>query len=61
MAKDFLSNTSIIEYSDKNYEKNTFSLVSDINLTEKNGQVKWLNTYGINFKEEFEKKGVVLL
>lgn len=55
MAKDFLSNTSIIEYSDKNYEKNTFSLVSDINLTEKNGQVKWLNTYGINFKEEFKE------
>ncbi len=54
MKNQFLDNTTIISYSDKNYEKTNFSTISEIELTKKNGLIKWLNTYGINFKDEFK-------
>ena len=55
MENDFLDNTTIISYSDKNYEKTTFSTISEIELSKKNGLIKWLNTYGTQYKEEFKK------
>ncbi|ARV16177.1 CorA family divalent cation transporter [Polaribacter sp. SA4-12] len=54
MKNQFLDNTSIISYSDKNYEKTNFSTISEIELTKNNGLIKWLNTYGINYNEEFK-------
>lgn len=55
MENDFLSNTSIIRYSDKDYEKANFSTISEINLNTHSTDVKWLNTYGIKFHESFKK------
>ena len=55
MENEFLGNTSIISYSDKNYEKTDFAKVSEINLINNLETVKWLNTYGIKFHEPFKK------
>ncbi|ARV07502.1 divalent cation transporter [Polaribacter sp. SA4-10] len=55
MENDFLDNTTVISYSDKNYEKTTFSAISEIELSKKNGLIKWLNTYGTQYKEAFKK------
>jgi magnesium transporter len=55
MENEFLSNTSIIRYSNKNYEKTDFTKVSEINLINNLETVKWLNTYGIKFHEPFKK------
>jgi magnesium transporter len=55
MENEFLSNTSIICYSNKNYEKTDFTKVSEINLIRNLETVKWLNTYGIKFHEPFKK------
>jgi magnesium transporter len=55
MENEFLSNTSIICYSDKEYEKSNFSAISEINLSEHPADVKWVNTYGIRFHESFKK------
>jgi magnesium transporter len=55
MENEFLSNTSIICYSNKNYEKTDFTKVSEINLIHNLETVKWLNTYGIKFHEPFKK------
>jgi magnesium transporter len=55
MENEFLGNTSIISYSNKNYEKTDFAKVSEINLINNLETVKWLNTYGIKFHEPFKK------
>jgi magnesium transporter len=55
MENEFLGNTSIISYSNKNYEKTDFAKVSEINLIHNLETVKWLNTYGIKFHEPFKK------
>jgi magnesium transporter len=55
MENEFLNNTSIIRYSNKNCEKTDFAKVSDINLIHNLETVKWLNTYGIKFHEPFKK------
>ena len=52
---DFLSNTSIISYSAKNYEKTSFSTISEISFTENKYETKWLNTYGIQFHDAYKK------
>lgn len=54
MEKEFLKNTSVIHYSYKNYEKNSFSDISEIELSNKAQNSKWLNTYGLEFKDVFK-------
>ncbi|MFD2530410.1 MULTISPECIES: CorA family divalent cation transporter [Polaribacter] len=55
MENVFLDNTSIISYSHKNYEKNNFSAISQIKLSQGTETIEWLNTYGIKFQEEYKK------
>ncbi|AQS93908.1 divalent cation transporter [Polaribacter sp. BM10] len=55
MENIFLDNTSIISYSNKNYEKNNFSAISQIKLSQGTETIEWLNTYGIKFQEEYKK------
>lgn len=54
MNTDFLDNTTLIRYSSKNYEKTNFATISEINLTEDKTAIKWINTYGIKFIEDFK-------
>jgi magnesium transporter len=55
MENQFLNNTSLISYSNKNYEKTNFSSVSEIVFVEDKQATKWLNTYGIQFYEAYKK------
>jgi magnesium transporter len=52
MESEFLAQTSLITYAPKKYEKNTFNDIADILLTDNPDEIKWLNTYGLNFKDE---------
>lgn len=55
MENDFLNNTNSISYSKQNYEKTDFNDISEINFLEKKDTIQWLNTYGIEYQEEFKK------
>ncbi|MCI2228964.1 magnesium and cobalt transport protein CorA [Polaribacter sp. MSW13] len=51
---DFLDNTTIISYSGDNYEKTDFSSISEIDFSKNKTNIKWLNTYGIQYEEAFK-------
>ncbi len=55
MENEFLDNTTLINYSDKNYEKTNFSTVSEIEFKNHKTTTKWLNTYGIKHIGAFKK------
>ena len=52
MEPDFLTQTSLITYAPKKHEKSTFTDISEILLTDNPDEIKWLNTYGLHFKNE---------
>lgn len=55
MKANFLNNTNLIKYSSDKFEKKDFLDISEIDLIEKDGLIKWLNTYGIEYQPEFNK------
>lgn len=55
MEQDFLQNTSMICYTKSNYEKQTFSSLSEIDIHQKKDDMVWLNTYGNHFNDEYKK------
>ena len=55
MENEFLKQTSLISYSAKNYQKNNYTAVSEIVLTNNNDSTEWLNTYGNKFTDIFKK------
>ncbi|TXD53280.1 MULTISPECIES: CorA family divalent cation transporter [unclassified Polaribacter] len=54
MKDDFLENTTIIQYSDKNYEKTKFSSLSQVDLSINVHGTKWVNTYGLEYQKDFK-------
>jgi magnesium transporter len=50
-----IEHTTLIKYSADNYEKEGFSDISNVTIIEKDGLIKWLNTYGIENHSEFKK------
>lgn len=54
MEQNFLNNTTVIHYSDKNYEKTTFSSLSEIDLIATFNGTKWINTYGLDYQDDFK-------
>jgi magnesium transporter len=54
MNNNFLENTTIIQYSDKNYEKTAFSAISEVDLSEHIDGTKWVNTYGLEYQKDFK-------
>ena len=55
MENEFLDNTEIISYSAKAYEKTSFSTASEIQLSRGTDTIEWLNTYGIQYQNEYKK------
>lgn len=49
----FLKRTSLIKYTKSSHETQTFTDLSQLAINENNDGIKWLNTYGDNFFEEF--------
>ena len=54
MENEFLKNTSLISYSAKKYQKNNYSAVSEVILSNKTNTIEWLNTYGTKYTEIFK-------
>jgi magnesium transporter len=58
MKESFLDNTTVIDYSDKNYEKTNFLSLSQVDLSTPKTSTRWVNTYGLEYQEDF--KNVIL-
>lgn len=55
MTDKFLANTSQISYSLDFSDKRMFTDLHEIDLSSENGEIKWLNTYGMNFRESLKE------
>jgi len=53
MTTDFENNTWVINYTADEYYNRKFSLVEDMQLSKKDKTITWINTYGLNYMEEF--------
>jgi len=53
--ESFLKNSSIIEYSESNFTRNTFVSTDEIILKNSVKSVEWLNVYGFNYQEILKK------
>ncbi|TAI49492.1 CorA family divalent cation transporter [Flagellimonas allohymeniacidonis] len=53
MAKDFINSTSLIRYSPKDYENTKIDTIESLNFKDKNGHIRWFNTYGTQYAEVF--------
>lgn len=51
----FLDHTALYAYSKDNYHRDTFESVDDIKISNSPTEVRWLNTYGFIYQEEFRK------
>ncbi len=55
MESPFLEKTSLIQYSQTTFERQTYSSIEDIELQNSDGCINWINTYGINFIDELKQ------
>ncbi|WP_067033949.1 CorA family divalent cation transporter [Allomuricauda sp. CP2A] len=53
MTTDFENNTWVINYSTDEYYNRKFSLAEDMQLSKKDKTITWINTYGLNYMDEF--------
>lgn len=53
MTENFYNNTSIIRYNKESFKKTPVTDIDTLSLVEKDGQIKWLNIYGFQYKKEF--------
>jgi magnesium transporter len=58
-AQELLKNTSLISYTEKEYKRQEVKSLAEISISPENqDRVKWLNTYGLNYKNTI--KSIVL-
>lgn len=55
MNTDFLKHTSLIEYSPTQFARSTFDSIDKIKLSDNEQSIKWVNTYGLMYKDEFKQ------
>jgi magnesium transporter len=55
MNKQFLEQTSLISYSKESSEKKKFLSIEEIQLKDATETVKWLNTYGLKYRDSFKE------
>jgi len=53
MIDKFLKSTSVISYTAKEFDKKSFEDISEINLTQQENPIQWVNTYGLKYPNEF--------
>jgi len=53
MIDKFLKSTSVISYTAKEFDKKSFEDISEINLTQQENPIQWVNTYGLKYPKEF--------
>ncbi|WP_291728045.1 magnesium and cobalt transport protein CorA [Bernardetia sp.] len=55
MEKEFLQNTTLIQYNQNEYLKRNYDKIEDIDVSNTDGSVRWLNTYGMDDQEELKQ------
>mgnify|MGYP003145026933 FL=1 len=55
MQTDFEENSWVINYSPDNYYNRKFSLEEDLQLSKGDKSITWINTYGLDYMEEFRQ------
>ena len=55
MQTDFEENSWVINYSPDNYYNRKFSLQEDVQLSKGDKSITWINTYGLNYMDEFRQ------
>ncbi|MFV0483516.1 MAG: CorA family divalent cation transporter [Bacteroidales bacterium] len=55
MNSNFLKHTSLIEYSSTQFAKSTFDSIDKIKLSDNEQTIRWINTYGLMYKDEFKQ------
>ena len=55
METEFEKNTWVINYSPENYNSHQFSLQDDIILSKGDKSITWVNTYGLEYMDEFRQ------
>lgn len=55
MQKTFLENTTLIQYNENFYQKSSYEQLEDITLTQKDGFIRWINTYGMECQDELRQ------
>lgn len=55
MNTDFLKHTSLIEYSPLQFLRSNYETLDDIKMSDSKQSIKWVNTYGLMYKEEFKQ------
>lgn len=55
METDFEENSWVINYSPDNYSNQKFSLDGDLSLSKGDRSVTWINTYGLDYMDEFRQ------
>jgi len=53
--KDFLKNSSIIEYSIDNFTRKKFNSIDEVVIKNNGSSIQWLNVYGLKYQEITQK------
>ncbi len=54
MKKTFLENTTLIQYNETEHQVSNYEKIEDIIFTQKDGSVRWINTYGMQYTDELK-------
>lgn len=55
MKTDFEENSWVINYSPENYYNRKFSITEDLLLSKEDKSITWVNTYGLEYMDEFRQ------
>ncbi len=58
MKKTFLQNTTLIKYNESDYNLSSYDKPEDIIVTQKDGFIRWVNTYGMQYEDQL--RGVII-
>ncbi|WP_338761627.1 magnesium and cobalt transport protein CorA [Bernardetia sp. ABR2-2B] len=54
MPKTFLENTTLIQYNETGYQTSSYDKLEDIVVTQKDGFIRWINTYGMEYEDQLK-------
>jgi magnesium transporter len=55
MPKTFLENTTLIQYNEKDYNTSSYENLEQITVHQKDGFIRWINTYGMQYKDQLRE------
>ncbi|WP_338812243.1 magnesium and cobalt transport protein CorA [Bernardetia sp. Wsw4-3y2] len=55
MPKTFLENTTLIQYNETDYKTGNYEKIEHVITSEKDGLIRWINTYGMEYKDQLRE------